>query len=43
LDKQLLEDLAKGKTLEEQFSEVKSPPEEIHDVKYHYIDRSKHK
>jgi hypothetical protein len=41
LDKQLLQDLGKGKTLEEQFSEVKSPPEEIHDIKYHYIDRSK--
>jgi hypothetical protein len=43
LDKQLLEDLAKGKTLEEQFSEVKSPPEEILDVKYHYVNRSKSK
>jgi hypothetical protein len=43
LDKQLLQDLRKGKTLEEQFSEVKRPPEEIHDVKYHYIDRSKPK
>ncbi len=41
LDEQLLKDLGKGKTLEEQFSEVKSPPAEIHDVKYNYIDRSK--
>jgi hypothetical protein len=43
LDKQLLQDLGKGKTLEEQFSEIKIPPAEIHDVRYIYIDRSKHK